>query len=43
MIAFAAFGSVFYFLTLYIQNVVGFSPIRSGSACLPVTAASWPP
>jgi MFS family permease len=29
---------VFYFLTLYMQNVVGFSPIRSGSAYLPVTA-----
>jgi EmrB/QacA subfamily drug resistance transporter len=37
MIAFAAFVSVFYFLTLYMQNVVGFSPIRSGSAYLPVT------
>jgi hypothetical protein len=36
MIAFAAFVSVFYFLTLYMQNVVGFSPIRSGSAYLPV-------
>jgi MFS family permease len=31
MIAFAAFVSVFYFLTLYMQDVVGFSPIRSGS------------
>ena len=38
MIAFAAFVSVFYFLTLYMQNVVGYSPIRSGSAYLPVTA-----
>ena len=38
MIAFAAFVSVFYFLTLYRQNVVGSSPIRSGSAYLPVTA-----
>jgi MFS family permease len=38
MIAFAAFVSVFYFLTLYMQNVVGFSPVRSGSAYLPVTA-----
>jgi EmrB/QacA subfamily drug resistance transporter len=38
MIAFAAFVSVFYFLTLYMQNVIGFSPIRSGSAYLPVTA-----
>jgi EmrB/QacA subfamily drug resistance transporter len=39
MIAFAGFVSVFYFLTLYMQNVLGFSPIRSGSAYLPVTAA----
>jgi hypothetical protein len=38
MIAFAAFVSVFCFLTLYMQDVVGFSPIRSGSAYLPVTA-----
>src|SRR4029077_5625895 len=38
MIAFAAFVSVFYFLTLYMQNVIGFSPIRSGSAYLPLTA-----
>ncbi len=38
MIAFAAFVSAFYFLTLYMQNVIGFSPIRSGSAYLPVTA-----
>ena len=38
MIAFAAFVSVFYFLTLYMQNVLGFSLIRSGSAYLPVTA-----
>src|SRR5690349_16342859 len=37
MIAFAAFVSVFYFLTLYMQNVVGYSPIQSGSAYLPVT------
>jgi EmrB/QacA subfamily drug resistance transporter len=38
MIAFAAFVSVFFFLTLYMQNVIGYSPIRSGSAYLPVTA-----
>ena len=38
MMAFAAFVSVFYFLTLYMQDVVGFSPIGSGSAYLPVTA-----
>jgi hypothetical protein len=38
MIAFAAFVSVFYFLTLHMQDVAGYSPIRSGSAYLPVTA-----
>jgi MFS family permease len=37
MIAFAAFVSVFYFLTLYMQNALGFSPVRRGSAYLPVT------
>ena len=37
MIAFAGFVSVFFFLTLYMQNVLGYSPIRSGSAYLPVT------
>jgi EmrB/QacA subfamily drug resistance transporter len=38
LIAFAGFLSVFYFLTLYMQNVLGYSPIESGSAYLPVTA-----
>jgi MFS family permease len=38
MIAFAGFVSVFFFLTLYMQNVLGYSPIRGGSAYLPVTA-----
>jgi EmrB/QacA subfamily drug resistance transporter len=37
MIAFAGFVSVFFFLTLYMQNVLGYSPIRGGSAYLPVT------
>jgi EmrB/QacA subfamily drug resistance transporter len=37
MIAFAGFVSVFFFLTLYLQNVLGYSPIRGGSAYLPVT------
>jgi EmrB/QacA subfamily drug resistance transporter len=35
--AFAGFLSAFFFLTLYMQNVLGFSPIQSGSAYLPVT------
>jgi len=38
MLAFAAFVSVFFFLTLYMQNVLGYSPIRGGAAYLPVTA-----
>ena len=38
LIAFAGFLSLFYFLTLYMQNVLGYSPIRAGSAYLPVTA-----
>jgi EmrB/QacA subfamily drug resistance transporter len=37
LIAFAGFISMFFFLTLYMQNVLGYSPIRSGSAYLPVT------
>ena len=37
MIAFAAFVSVFFFLTLYMQNVLRYSPIRGGAAYLPVT------
>ena len=38
MIAFAGFVSVFFFLTLYMQNVLGYPPIRAGAAYLPVTA-----
>ncbi|CAI7973757.1 Puromycin resistance protein pur8 [Frankia sp. Hr75.2] len=38
LIAFAGFLSMFFFLTLYMQNVLGYSPIRGGSAYLPVTA-----
>jgi EmrB/QacA subfamily drug resistance transporter len=38
MIAFAGFVSLFFFLTLYMQNVLGYSPIKGGSAYLPVTA-----
>jgi hypothetical protein len=38
MIAFAAFVSVFSFLTLYMQNLLRYTPIRGGSAYLPVTA-----
>ena len=38
LIAFAGFLSVFFFLTIYMQNVLGYTPIQSGSAYLPVTA-----
>jgi MFS family permease len=38
MIAFASFVSVFFFLTLYMQNVLRYAPIRGGAAYLPVTA-----
>jgi EmrB/QacA subfamily drug resistance transporter len=38
LIAFAGFYSMFFFLTLYMQTVLGYTPIRAGSAYLPVTA-----
>ena len=37
VIAQAGFLSMFFFLTLYMQNVLGFSPIAAGIAYLPVT------
>ncbi|MDN3029335.1 MFS transporter [Streptomyces sp. S.PB5] len=37
LIAFAGFISLFFFLTLYMQNVLGYSPVQAGSAYLPVT------
>jgi EmrB/QacA subfamily drug resistance transporter len=37
LIAFAGFLAVFFFLTLYMQNVLGYSPIQTGIAYLPVT------
>jgi hypothetical protein len=43
MIAFAGFVSVFFFLTLYMQNVLGYSPVRGGGAYLPVTAGGGRP
>jgi predicted MFS family arabinose efflux permease len=37
LIAIAGFYSMFFFVTLYMQNVLGYSPIEAGSAYLPVT------
>ena len=34
----AAVFAMFYFLTQYVQNIMGFSPIRAGLAFLPVSA-----
>ncbi len=36
VIAMAGFYSMFFFLTLYMQNVLGFSPARAGAAYIPV-------
>jgi EmrB/QacA subfamily drug resistance transporter len=38
VIAMAGFYSMFFFITLYMQNVLGFSQIQAGTAYLPVTA-----
>jgi EmrB/QacA subfamily drug resistance transporter len=37
VIAMASFYSMFFFLTLYMQDVLGYSEIKGGSAYLPVT------
>lgn len=37
LLAFGGFVGMFFFLTLYQQTVLGFSPIQAGSAYLPVT------
>jgi MFS family permease len=36
LIAFAGFLSLFFLLTLYMQNVLGYSPIQTGAAYLPL-------
>jgi EmrB/QacA subfamily drug resistance transporter len=37
VIAQAGFYSMFFFITLYMQSVLGFSPIEAGAAYIPVT------
>src|SRR5262249_35618179 len=38
LIGIAGMFAVFFFLTLYMQDILGYSPIRTGLAYLPVTA-----
>ena len=38
LIAFAGFFSMFFFVTLYMQEVLGYSPLKAGAAYLPITA-----
>jgi EmrB/QacA subfamily drug resistance transporter len=40
LVAFAGFLAMFFFLTLYMQNVLGYSPMQTGVAYLPVTAGA---
>jgi EmrB/QacA subfamily drug resistance transporter len=37
LVAFAGLLAVFFFVTLYMQNVLGYSPIQAGAAYLPLT------
>ena len=37
VVAMAGFYSMFFFLTLYLQNVLGFSPLRAGLVYIPAT------
>jgi MFS family permease len=38
LIAFTGFIGVFFFVTLYLQEILGWSPLKAGAAYLPVTA-----
>jgi predicted MFS family arabinose efflux permease len=38
LIAFAGFFSMFFFVTLYMQEVLHYSPLKAGAAYLPITA-----
>jgi EmrB/QacA subfamily drug resistance transporter len=38
LIAFSGFFSMFFYATLYMQEVLGYSPLRAGVAYLPITA-----
>jgi EmrB/QacA subfamily drug resistance transporter len=38
LIAFAGFFSMFFFVTLYMQEVLHYAPLRAGAAYLPITA-----
>jgi MFS family permease len=40
LVAFAGFTAMFFFLTLYMQNVLHFSPIQTGLAYLPLCFAT---
>ena len=43
LIAFAGFFSMFFFVTLYMQEVLGYSPLKAGAAYLPSRPASPSP
>jgi predicted MFS family arabinose efflux permease len=38
LIAFCGFFSMFFYATLYMQEILGYSPLKAGAAYLPVTA-----
>ena len=42
LVALAMFG-VFFFVSLYMQNVLGYSAVQAGAAFLPMTLPDHPP